>query len=149
MRTQDIPFSDRTIPIFPNTQKSAWSRKQEFSAGCIRLENPSKEYSYYAIYDTPSRLSAGLLAENRVSAEIIREISAYHSPYDLLLYKCWSGEAEQFEAAVTGMAEKMQEKGYVDYLLRWEEEVEQHCLTINALAGYKRNRRSPHCLWCG
>ncbi len=64
------------------------------------------KYSCYAIYDTPSRLSAKLLGENRVSAEIVREISTFHSPYSLLLYKCWSGEAEQFEAAVPGMAEK-------------------------------------------
>ena len=95
--------------------KPACSREWEFSPGCIRLNRAFMEYRYYAVYDTTGRLSAEILRENQVSAEIIKEIGAYDSTYSLLIYKCWIGETKQFEVALPELAERIQEKGYVDY----------------------------------
>lgn len=114
--------------------KPTCSREREFSPGCIRLSRNLKEYRYYAVYDTPGRLSSEILKEKQVSAEVIKEISAYDSPYSLLIYKCWNGEATQFEAALLDLSEKIREKGYVDYPGRWEKEANQLCRTLNHLA---------------
>lgn len=114
--------------------KPACSREWEFSPGCIRLNRAFREYRYYAVYDTAGRLSAEILEEKQVSAEVIKEIGAYDSPYSLLIYKCWSGEAKQFEVALPELAERIQEKGYVDYPERWAKEADQLCRTLNHLA---------------
>ena len=114
--------------------KPTCSREWEFAPGCTRLNGAFNECRYYALYDTTGRLSAEILRENQVPAEIIKEIGAYDSPYSLLIYKCWSGETTQFETALMDLSKKMHEKGYVDCPERCAKEADQLCRTLNQLA---------------